>query len=665
MMTRAAYQDFWAGVGERFPDLAGAVSTEYYADNERRLFTEYFPPLDGIRLLKTDLWDEAKNTRILAWASTQGAHAYGVDIAAATVIQARRAFDSGPGAARHLRCAIGDVRSLPFADGSFDAIYSMGTIEHFAETEQAVEEIARVLKPGGRAIVGVPNRHDPFLRPLFASALQAVGLYGYGYEKSYSRRTLRQMLERAGFAVVAETAILFIPGWLRMLDLACHAWYPPLASVTGALVRPFVFLDRHVPFVRQHGYLLATVVTKPHDPVRTEADRHAVALQLHQSERMQSLGTLAGGVAHDFNNILTAITGYAELAKEQLPPGSPALASLDTICQASQRARELVKQILTFSRHDAPQRRPLALQGIIAEAITLLRATLPESVRIRTHIAADTPLVLADPTQVLQTLMNLGTNAAHAVSGNGTIDVRLESAVADAAKSNTLAGLPDGRYVMVSVSDTGCGMDSVTRSHVFEPLFTTKGPNHGTGFGLAVVHGIMRSHHGTVTVDSEPGQGATFRLYFPAIANPVAERPVPASEMAEGRNQHVVYVDDEEALVFLTSRILRRLGYRVTGYTDPAVALQTFRASPNDIDAFITDSTMPGLSGLDLVREIRRVRPDLAVAMVSGYMTPIDLERARHLGVTEIVSKPHTPRDLSAALQRIMTTARVTADPPS
>ena len=258
--VRSRYRDFWAGVGERFPDLGGAASTRYYADNEQRLFTEHFPPLEGLKILKTDLWDEAKNTRILAWASRQGAHAYGVDISEPIVMQARAAFDTGPGA---LQGAVGDVRDLPFADASFDAIYSMGTIEHFDETERAVHEMARVLKPGGRAIVGVPNRHDPFLRPLFATVLQAIGLYGYGYEKSYSRRALKQMLEKAGLTVVAETAILFIPGWLRMLDLACHSWCRPFAAVTGMLVRPFAFLDRHVPAVRRHGYLLATVVTKP------------------------------------------------------------------------------------------------------------------------------------------------------------------------------------------------------------------------------------------------------------------------------------------------------------------------------------------------------------------------------------------------------------------
>jgi len=254
-----AYRRFWAGVGERFPDLGGAASTRYYADNEQRLFREHLPPLDGLRILKTDLWDEAKNTRILAWAAERGARAFGIDVSAPTIAQAQRAFTSASGP---LHAAHADVRALPFRDASFDAIYSMGTIEHFDETEQAVREMARVLKPGGCAIIGVPNRHDPFLRPLLATLLQSMGLYGYGFEKSYSRRALREMLERAGLRVTAETAILFIPGGLRMLDLACHAWCRPLSVVTAALVWPFVCLDRHVPRVRRHGYLLATVVTK-------------------------------------------------------------------------------------------------------------------------------------------------------------------------------------------------------------------------------------------------------------------------------------------------------------------------------------------------------------------------------------------------------------------
>jgi len=256
------YRRFWDQVGSNFPDLAGALSTDYYAECERRLFDDHFTPLGGLKILKTDLWDEAKNTRILAWAAAHGACAYGIDLAAPTVAGARETFRA---ARTTLRAAVADVRALPFPDGSFDAIYSMGTIEHFAETETAVAEITRVLRPGGRAIIGVPNRLDPFLRPLLVRLMIAFGLYAYGEEKSYSRRALRNMLERAGLQVVAETGILFIPGWLRMLDLACECWCRPLRTVVRPLVRPFIWIDRHVPAVRRHGYLLATVVRKRAD----------------------------------------------------------------------------------------------------------------------------------------------------------------------------------------------------------------------------------------------------------------------------------------------------------------------------------------------------------------------------------------------------------------
>jgi SAM-dependent methyltransferase len=262
-MSLKAYQQFWAHVGRHFPDLGGAASTRLYAANEQRLFADHFPPLRGLSILKTDLWDEARNTRILVWAAAQGARAHGIDISPPTVRMAEAAFPRGADGRSLLRGVVGDVRKIPFAEGSVDAIYSMGTIEHFAATDQAIDEMFRVLAPGGRAIIGVPNRWDPFLRPLMSTALQAVGLYAYGEEKSYSRSTFRRMLQHAGFVVEHETAILFIPGWLRMLDLACHTWCRPLAGITGALVRPFVWLDRHVPAVRNHGYLLATVVSKP------------------------------------------------------------------------------------------------------------------------------------------------------------------------------------------------------------------------------------------------------------------------------------------------------------------------------------------------------------------------------------------------------------------
>jgi SAM-dependent methyltransferase len=261
-----AYRAFWEHVGAEFPDLGDAASTTFYFENEKRLLRQHLSTLAGKRVLKTDLWDEARNTRILQWVQRQGANVVGVDISDPVVRMARAEFNGAP-----LTAVNADVRALPFSDASFDAIYSMGTIEHFPETDAAVRELYRVLKPGGRAIVGVPNRHDPFLRPLMVTILYSLGLYGYGYEKSYSRGTLRRMLEAAGFVVTADDAILFIPGWLRMLDLLCHTRFPSAARFTAAGVRVFGWIDAHVPAVRRHGYLVAATGERPRETTRSTA----------------------------------------------------------------------------------------------------------------------------------------------------------------------------------------------------------------------------------------------------------------------------------------------------------------------------------------------------------------------------------------------------------
>ncbi len=255
---RAAYVTFWDGVGTDFPSLKGAASTTYYFECERLLHEQFFPSLKGCLLLKTDLWDEAKNTEILRWAAEQGARPVGVDIAFSITQQARDILK-----AHEPRCAVGDVRSLPFGTNTVDLIYSMGTVEHFPDYAVAIEEIYRVLKPGGTAIIGVPNKLDPFLRPLLASLMQLAGRYPYGMEKSFTPWGFRRLLASKGFRVTALSGILFMPGWLRMADLWCHIRAPRLARVTGWLVRPFAWLYRVVPQVRRHGYLLACVVSKP------------------------------------------------------------------------------------------------------------------------------------------------------------------------------------------------------------------------------------------------------------------------------------------------------------------------------------------------------------------------------------------------------------------
>jgi SAM-dependent methyltransferase len=249
---------FWSAVGQTFPSLKGAVSTWYYFECERWLFETFFPSLNDRSVLKTDLWDEAKNTEILRWAAERGARPLGIDIAFEIVREARVALAvHGPG------LAVADVRALPLRTDGVDLIYSMGTIEHFPDVEVAVREIFRVLKPGGTAIIGVPNKLDPFLRPLLVHVLNTLGLYAYGMEKSFTPAGLRRLLESSGFRVTGTTGILFMPGWLRMLDLLCHTRVPALAKLTGWLVQPFRWLFRHVPPVRRHGYLIVCVVSKP------------------------------------------------------------------------------------------------------------------------------------------------------------------------------------------------------------------------------------------------------------------------------------------------------------------------------------------------------------------------------------------------------------------
>ena len=256
--AKLGYSAFWDAVGSSFPSLKGAASTAYYFECERGLFEEFFPALRGGLILKTDLWNEAKSTEILCWAASRGARPVGIDIALPVARQATATL-----AAYQPVIAVSDVRSLPFPAGMFDCVYSMGTIEHFPDYARAVDEIFRVLRPGGVAIIGVPNKLDPFLRPLLVAILQRLTLYAFGPEKSFTHGALRRIVEAAGFHVTAQTGLLLLPGWLRMLDLWCHTRCPRLAWASACLVRPFAWLYRRVPPLRRHGYLIACVGRKP------------------------------------------------------------------------------------------------------------------------------------------------------------------------------------------------------------------------------------------------------------------------------------------------------------------------------------------------------------------------------------------------------------------
>ncbi len=391
--------------------------------------------------------------------------------------------------------------------------------------------------------------------------------------------------------------------------------------------------------------------------------RKKLEAQFLTTQRLESIGTLAGGIAHDFNNILTAITGNAKLAATDLPQDHAVQKSLREIEKAGLRASDLVRQILTFSRRQDAQRQVVRLQDIVAEALRLLRATLPAQVEIKAHYDDNVPDIAADATQIHQVVINLGTNAAHAMPEQGGIlTLRLEAAAIDTNgvdpdSPQPPSDLRPGLYARLTVSDTGTGMDEVTKERIFEPFFTTKVPGQGTGLGLSVVHGVLRSHDGAITVVSELGRGTTFCLYFPqtteqASSKPVA--PVVAPVRAVGSGQRILYVDDEEALVYLTTRVLERLGYRVTGRSDAKQALAEFRADPMQFDAVVSDLSMPGMTGPELARAILATRPDMPIVLTSGYIRDEDMKIVRELKIRDLVLKPNTVEDLGDTLHRAL-----------
>ncbi len=380
--------------------------------------------------------------------------------------------------------------------------------------------------------------------------------------------------------------------------------------------------------------------------------RRAEEARAH-SQKLEALGTLAGGIAHDFNNILLAITGNARLALAELPPQHPVAASLGEIEKAGARATDLVRRILVFSRQQEARREVNALPAIIDDALKLIRPTLPALIEIHTSLSNEAPTVAAESVQIHQIMMNLLTNAAHAIGeSKGLIEVRLDPVMIDTRLADDYPGLTPGRYASLTVSDSGSGMDKATMQRIFDPFFTTKPPGQGTGLGLPVVHGIVKNHGGAINVDSQPGKGTTFRLYFPAADAPQASAATTVVTTAPANAEHILFVDDEKPLVVLASRILQRLGYACTVYTDPQEALDAFSATPDTFNAVVTDLSMRGMSGFELAGKLRAIRPELPILMTSGYLRTEDRERAAQLGIRELIQKPSTAEDLGQALAR-------------
>ncbi len=408
--------------------------------------------------------------------------------------------------------------------------------------------------------------------------------------------------------------------------------------------------------IKVHGKeLLYSIVYDITDRKKAEEEKAALETQLLHAQKMESIGTLSGGIAHDFNNLLGIILGNAELAMDDMPEWHPAKFNLNEIRTASLRARDVVKQLLSFSRKTDPKQRPVKLVQIVEDALKILRSSIPTSVEIHQNIPNDTDdTILADSTQINQVMINLFTNAAHAMEdGGGVITIGIENMDLDHVSAYIYPDLSPGRYVKLTVSDTGTGIDHEIKDRIFDPYFTTKEVGKGTGIGLSVVHGIVKSHNGAILVDSQFKKGTTFSIFFPVAEETVVIEAEPDDEFPTG-NERILIVDDEKSMADIGRKRLERLGYEVEARTDPMEALELFRADPDQFDLVITDMTMPHITGDNLVKEILKIRPDMPTILCTGFSEKIDEEKAKKIGAREYIDKPFDRGKLSRLVRKVL-----------
>jgi PAS domain S-box-containing protein len=454
-------------------------------------------------------------------------------------------------------------------------------------------------------------------------------------------------------------------------------------TIENALDAPVVYQDRLVGNLligqKDTGYTdddqnLMEMVADQIAPVlntRLERDREIkerrqAELRLQQVQKLEAIGSLAGGIAHDFNNILSAILGYTQLVMDQLPKDSPVQEDLDQVYKGGERAKELVKQILAFSRQQEQDAAPIQIGPIVKESIKFLKATLPSSIDIQEQIPSDSEMVLADPTRIHQVLMNLCTNAAHAMGrAGGTLTVELSEITLDPDATSVLPDLLPGKYLTLTVGDTGHGIAPEILPKIFDPYFTTKRRGQGTGLGLATVHGIVKSYGGSIRVSSTPGQGTFFQVYFPVMSAPETPAPetpapetpapeTPAPATAAGNGAWILFVDDEPPIAKLGKQLLALLGYQAEARTDPLAALALFKDDPDRFDLVITDLTMPGMSGDQLARELTNIRPNLPVILCSGFSMNLSREQAEAAGIAAFIQKPILKNNLGAVIRQVL-----------
>ena len=390
------------------------------------------------------------------------------------------------------------------------------------------------------------------------------------------------------------------------------------------------------------------------EQIKTREDKIKLEEQLRQAQKMEAVGALAGGIAHDFNNLLGMIMGYTELSMTDTKDMKVIKENLKYVMIASERAKEMVQQILTFSRKSGKERTPLHIDETIKEAISFLRSTIPATIDIIHNINDDLGLISGNSTQINQVLLNLCTNAAYAMKDKGgLLEINLREVALDKESSNIL-DLDPGMYQQLSVSDTGCGMSKKIQERIFEPYYTTKSENEGTGMGLAVIYGIVKSHEGAIEVYSEPEKGTVFNVYFPVLKKKKEKLQNEQSNIYPGCNEKILLVDDEEILVEIGTKMLKKIGYKAEGKISSIEALEVFKADPDNYDLIITDMTMPNMTGIQLTEEIHKIRPDIPVILSTGFSDSIVEKKLKSQGISALIMKPVVVKVLAETIRKVL-----------
>jgi len=385
-----------------------------------------------------------------------------------------------------------------------------------------------------------------------------------------------------------------------------------------------------------------------------EKEREELETQLFQLKKMETIGTLAGGIAHDFNNILTPILGYTDMALEELPDESTLRFDIEQINHAATRGKDLVQQILTFSREVNFEKKPIQLNLVVIEVLNLLKASFPAGIEIRQQLDPSVGTILADATHMHQIIMNLCTNASYAMMNTGGIlDVKLDVISADRSLIKLVPNLKKGEYVRLTLSDTGHGMDNKTKERIFEPFFTRREVGSGSGLGLSVVHGIVNNYGGAITVDSTVGKGTTFTIYLPQYGKTPVNNDFLNKTITKG-NEYILFVDDEQEITFMGKKMLENLGYKVTIKTDPLSALEEFKMNPGQYSLLVTDQTMPKMFGTELAARMKEIRPGLKVIIITGYIDKISEDMITEKGISEIIMKPLILSDFSKVIRKVL-----------